>query len=377
MKTKVIKYLLLVLCVTFVITGCATPKIESTSYTKILPPDQEDDIGGSFLESGDIRTIAYNMTTSLLSSRPVTGKNGIVRIAIAPIRNSTRFIIDKDIFLKRLRIELNKVANSQIRFFAQGMGQDLRSEILQEQDKELWDSVINEISSYIVKSEVVTNTTMPLRVAVIPVKNTNIADINADSFTALIRSKIAEKAGGKVNFLSREENGKIIDQILAESDLRNLGLIESARNKSIAGVDYFLGGEFIAKSLSVESAQIIKQMNVGISKDDPGTVEYSNSNTLKHPNTETYLNVMLIDAQTGTIPVEKMLRIEKEMKSGLSKADFVLTGELSALSKGAAGGDRSDYIIVSFQLLDPQSNEVVWEDSYETKKVTNKGVLYK
>ena len=359
------------------IGGCSTPNIQATSYTKVLQPDEEDDIGGTFMESGDIRTVAQRMTTSLLSSRAVNSHNKMVRIAIAPVRNSTRFIVDKDIFSKRLRIELNKVADDRIRFFAQGVGQDTRREILQAQDKETWDASVDELSAFISKTTTVANAQSPLRVAVIPVKNTNIIGVNADSFTAILRARIAEKAQGKIQFLSREENGRVIGQILAENDLRHLGLVESAKNKSVASVDFFLGGEFIAKSLSKETADVAVESSVGTSKDDPRTFEVSSSTSLRRPNAETYLNVMLIDAQTGVIPVEKMVRVEREMKSGLGNADLLLTGELSALSKGAAGGDRSDYVILSFQLIDPQTNEVIWEDSYETKKVSTRSVLYK
>ncbi len=329
------------------------------------------------MESGDIRTIAQRMTTSLLSSRAVNSYGSTVRIAVAPIRNSTRFIIDKDIFSKRLRIELNKVAEGRIRFFSQGMGQETRREILQAQDKEMWDASVDEIATFIARSNTVANVQNPLRVAVIPVRNTNIIGMNADSFTAILRSRIAEKSQGKIQFLAREENGKVIGQILSETDLRHLGMVESSRNNSIASVDFFLGGEFIAKSLSKEKAVIMNEASVGTSKDDPRTVEVSAGSSLRRPNTETYLNVLLIDAQTGVIPVEKMVRVEREMKSGLAKADLLLTGELSALSKGSAGGDRSDYVILSFQLVDPLTNEVLWEDSYETKKVSNRSVLYK
>ena len=55
----------------------------------------------------------------------------------------------------------------------------------------------------------------------------------------------------------------------------------------------------------------------------------------------------------------------------------MLTGELSALSKAADGGTRSDYIILSFQLVDPKSNEVLWEDAYETKKKSSVSTLYR
>lgn len=362
---------------TFMLSGCATPNIQRTSYTKVLQPDEDDDIGGTFLESGDIRTVAQRMTSSLLSSREVSSRKGMVRIALAPIRNSTRFIIDKDIFSKRLRIDLNKVADGRIRFFSQGLGQDTRKEILREQDQEMWDASIEKIADHIVASPLVAHTTSPLKVAVITVRNTNIAGVNADSFTALLRSKVAEKSRGRITFLAREANGKVIKQILAESDLRHLNLVGRSRNKEISGVDFFLGGEFIAKTMNQVSAQVINESKASVSGDDPGIVEFTSGQTLKRPNAETYLNVMLIDAQTGVIPVEKMVRVEREMKSGLGNADLILTGELSALSKGSAGGDRSDYVILSFQLVDPQSNEVVWEDSYETKKVSSRSVIYK
>lgn len=360
LNTAHIKYYIILLGIgvslLILISGCATPQIVEPSHTKILQPDQDDDMGGSFMESGDIRTVASQMSASLLSSTALAQKDGIFRIALAPIRNNTRFIIDKDIFMKRLRLEMNKVADGKVRFFSQKTGQKVRSEILQEQDEDIWDSIISEVASFIAMSDTVTNATNPLKVAVIPVKNTNIVGLNADSFTALIRAHIAEKARGKVAFLSREENGRVINQILRESDLRNLGLVESVRNNMVSGVDYFLGGEFIAKSLSLESVSI---------------------SSTKRPNTATYLNMMLIDAQTGVIPVEKIAKVERKMKSGLGKSDFILTGELSALTKAATGGNRSDYVIMSFQLVDPLTNEVVWEDAYETKKVTKRSILYK
>lgn len=375
--TRLMSLTISVLVLFAFLAGCATPNIQSTSYTRSLQPDEDDDIGGTFMESGDIRTVAQRMTASLLSSRAFVSRGGTLRIAISPVRNSTRFIIDKDIFTKRLRIDLNKVAEGRIRFFSQDVGQETRREIMQAQDGEMWDSSLDELSSFIARSSTVANAGAPLKVAVIPVKNTNIAGVNADSFTALLRSKLAEKTQGKLVFLAREENGKAISQILTESDLRHLGLVENTNKGKIAGVDFFLGGEFVAKSLGKESAQLSNEARVGPNRNDPRILDVSLSSSVKRPNVETYLNVLLMDARTGVIPVEKMVRIEREMKSGLAKADLLLTGELSALSKGVAGGDRSDYIILSFQLVDPQSNEVIWEDSYETKKVSNRSVIYK
>jgi len=43
----------------------------------------------------------------------------------------------------------------------------------------------------------------------------------------------------------------------------------------------------------------------------------------------------------------------------------------------ADGGDRSDYIIISFQLIDPVSNKIVWTNGYEVKRLTKIGEVYK
>ena len=199
----------------------------------------------------------------------------------------------------------------------------------------------------------------PVKIAVIPVKNSNLAGVNADSVTALLRSQIAQKAQGKVQFLAREESGKIIDLVLAENDLRSAGLVLSSKPGMAAGVDYFLGGEFVAESLAPQTAASAGSMTAG---------------TL---NVNKYLNVMLIDAASGAVPVEKRVLLGRKVKSGLAKARYLLTGELRGLSKAGAGGDRSDYVIMKFQLVDPQSNEIFWEDAYETKKQTHSSILYK
>ena len=93
-------------------------------------------------------------------------------------------------------------------------------------------------------------------------------------------------------------------------------------------------------------------------------------------NIDKYLNVMLIDAETGTVPVEKLVRVSRKVISSYATTDLILSGELSGLSKAAAG-DRSDYLLISFQLVDPITNEILWEDAYETKKKSNVGVIYK
>jgi len=357
--------------------GCATPSVKKLSHTRILQPDQDDNIGGSFTESGDIRTVATKMTGSLLSVPEIAASEGSVRIAVSPIRNSTRFIIDKDIFMKRLRIEMNKNSGGKIRFFSQGMGQKIRKNIFNAQDEDRWETVINEAADHIAGFALARRASQPLRIAIIPVQNTNMVGLSADSITALIRAKVSEKAKGRIVFMAREKSGMAISQILNEGELRDLGLVHSRSDAKIAGVDYFLGGEFIGAGLVPAAMEKGVQATAGRSQDDPRILEARVSAPNRQPNVAKYLNVLLMNANTGEIPVEKMVKVARKMKSGLGRADYILTGELSALSKAVQGGDRSDYVIMSFQLIEPSSNELLWEDAYETKKVSRRGVLYK
>jgi TolB-like protein len=322
----------------------------TSTRTKTLQPDEQDNVGGTFLESSDIRTIATKMSAALLSTPEISGSEQPVRIALAPIRNNTRFMVDQDILMKRLRLELSRYGAGRVTFFAQNVGQNVRREVLQEQDEALWNKACTEVAEYLLRSPSLANAATPPTIAVIPVRNTNLAGLNADSFTALIRSKIAEQANGKVLFLAREKNGKAIEELLNEKDLKKLDMVKTKKMKELYGVDYFLGGELISEGM--------------------------NSAGGPNPNVTKRLNVMLIDADDGSVPAEKLVTLEREMKSGLASAEYVLTGELSAESKASAGGLRSDYIITTFQLVDPQSNKVLWEDGYETKKKSKVGTVY-
>ena len=48
-------------------------------------------------------------------------------------------------------------------------------------------------------------------------------------------------------------------------------------------------------------------------------------------------------------------------------ADFFLTGKLQGLSTRTAAG-TSDYVLYTFQLIDPRTSAIVWEDMAEIKK---------
>jgi hypothetical protein len=207
--------------------------------------------------------------------------------------------------------------------------------------------------------------------------------MNAESFTALLRSKVAEKSYGKVRFLtSMNVSGEQLDPA-----------------EEFPNADYYLTGEFIAQSMKGESlvlvdgiyyvASDVVQHNPNVSIDTGSGVSAGTPSGVAHStnlvpiaeekevaNVTKKLNVMLVDPETKEAVIEKLVTVDRKAKSGLGNVNLVLTGEIAALSK-AAGGDRSSYVLMSFQLIDPDGNEVIWEDAYETKRVSNRSAVYK
>jgi hypothetical protein len=196
------KYLLLPLLIllTFALSSCATMP---ASHTRTILPDNDDNLGGTGIESTDILTVSRKMALSILEVPEIMKANGVPRIALLPVKNNTRFIINKDIFTQKIRIELNK------------------------------------------------------------------------------------NVSGKVRFLARDR----MDDILKERQAKRNDLVTASKEGDLAGIDFYL------------------------------------------------------------------------------------TGELTGLSK-AANSNRSDYILMSFQLIDAETSDIIWEDSYEIKRVGEAGVAY-
>ena len=57
-------------------------------------------------------------------------------------------------------------------------------------------------------------------------------------------------------------------------------------------------------------------------------------------------------------------------------ADFFLTGKLQGLTTQAKGG-VSDYVLYTFQLIDPRTSEILWENSAEVKKQSVEDAAYR
>src|SRR5258708_28094932 len=80
-----------------------------------------DDLGfvaGTGVESQDLVAVTDKMARSILNVRQISNAQGTPRIVLDPVKNETRFPINKDIFLDKIRIALNSKSQGKVLFLA-------------------------------------------------------------------------------------------------------------------------------------------------------------------------------------------------------------------------------------------------------------------
>ena len=366
-----------------ILCGCRSP---SVSRTELMSLDSIKD-EGTGIGSYEIRTVASQMAPKILALPEVTDSEEPIRIAIAPMKNSSSYPMDMGIFMTRLRAELGQCGGGKVRFLAQDRNnQGQRTAVLKEKTEEARERALEEVAVTIMDWPTFKDAQKPVVLAVTPALNANLVSLNADSFVAMLRAKIAERSGGKVRFtLPGELKG-------AEYFLTGQFIADSVKQEGMVNlVDYIALLEERLKegrSLDVygESATELRAVSVGHGSASAAVLtperrasllsEIQRSATLRDvPDVTKKLNVMLVEASSRTVALEKMFDIERKAKMGYAKTDYILSGEVSSVSKRADGKEVS-YLLVSVQVLDPASNEFVWEDVFELKKKSEMGVVY-
>lgn len=114
--------LLTLACVALSVLACSTG-------TKRVDPDTDDEIGGTGLDSADVRTMADKMARDLLGT-PDLFQHGTPRIVIKDVTNNTRFQIDRSLLVRKLRTALQQNAQGKIQFLAR---EDMQT-VLQERE---------------------------------------------------------------------------------------------------------------------------------------------------------------------------------------------------------------------------------------------------
>lgn len=97
---------------------------------KYVDPDAESRVEGTGIEARDVRGAAQQMTSDLLASPVLANLPSPPRIAVLPVENRSRFLIDVDILTTLITDEMVSGAQGRI----QVVNRDLVDEIMKERE---------------------------------------------------------------------------------------------------------------------------------------------------------------------------------------------------------------------------------------------------
>lgn len=103
-----------------VLTGCASTGVRNPSGVPVteMRPDERGFVAGTGTESTDIVTVTDKVAREVLGIQQIANAQGTPRVVLDPVENNTRFAINKDMFLTRIRAQLNSQARGKVLFLA-------------------------------------------------------------------------------------------------------------------------------------------------------------------------------------------------------------------------------------------------------------------
>ena len=111
------------------IAGCASG-VQNPSGVPVtrLNADEKGFVAGTGVESQDLVAVTDKMARSILAIPEIQKAQGLPRVVLLPVENQTRFAFNKDIFLDRIRVQLNSKAQGKVRFLARDRMEALEKE---------------------------------------------------------------------------------------------------------------------------------------------------------------------------------------------------------------------------------------------------------
>lgn len=100
-------------------SGCSTG-VQNPSGIPVtqMNADERGFVAGTGVESQDLVAVTDKMSRSILAVRQIAAAQSAPRVVLQPVINETRFPINKDIFLTRIRTQLNSKAQGKVTFLA-------------------------------------------------------------------------------------------------------------------------------------------------------------------------------------------------------------------------------------------------------------------
>lgn len=105
---------------TVLFAGCVNQGVNNPSGVPVteMKADERGFVAGTGIESQDLVTVTDKMARSVLGIPEIANAKATPRVVLEPVVNETRFPINKDIFLTRIRTQLNSKAAGRVRFLA-------------------------------------------------------------------------------------------------------------------------------------------------------------------------------------------------------------------------------------------------------------------
>jgi PBP1b-binding outer membrane lipoprotein LpoB len=102
------------------LTGCASSGVKHPSGVPVteMKPDERGFVAGTGVESQDLVAVTDKMARGILGIRQIASAGTPPRITLEPVINDTRFPINKDLFLTRIRTQLNSKSQGKVIFLA-------------------------------------------------------------------------------------------------------------------------------------------------------------------------------------------------------------------------------------------------------------------
>ena len=102
------------------VAGCASSGVKNPSGVPVtrMNADEQGFVAGTGVESQDLVVVTDKMSRSILGLQQIAGATTPPIIVLDPVENKTRFPINKDIFLTRIRGDLNKKSGGKVTFLA-------------------------------------------------------------------------------------------------------------------------------------------------------------------------------------------------------------------------------------------------------------------
>lgn len=119
MKPSIPK-LLLPLTAAVLAAGCASSGVKNPSGVPVtrMNADEQGFVAGTGIESQDLVAVTDKMARSILGIAPIAHATTPPIVVLDPVNNETRFPINKEMFLTRIRTQLNSKSAGKVTFLA-------------------------------------------------------------------------------------------------------------------------------------------------------------------------------------------------------------------------------------------------------------------